>query len=123
MKNSRNQYLAPRVKGRERKMKDLLKKARIEIEKEMAETGFIDESDNIERFLDKLATELVDGDESETCNMSDEAESLLEEIKEKIMSKYHYIGENDDRGNHTGFYTAKKFSSLQEFFDYYHLGE
>lgn len=103
-------------------MENLLEKARIEIKKKMTEAGFIENSDNVERFLDKLATELVDGDESETCNMSEEAESLLEEIKEKIMSKYHYIGENDDRGNHTGFYTAKEFSSLQKFYDYYHLG-
>lgn len=76
--------------------KELLEKAREEIKKEMDEVGFIDDSDNIDRFLDNLAEQLTETEQEE--------DELLDLIKDEIMIEYNKIGFINDAGDYTGCY-------------------
>jgi len=83
-------------------MNNLLEKAKMEIEKEMEEMGYIDDSDNADRFLDGLARELV---EKEILQGNDDidlyyekegeieelAEDLLEELNSYASDKYSLV--------------------------------
>lgn len=81
-------------------MKNLLKKADLKIQEEIRRIGFIDDSDNTERFLDNLSQELAEkeilrGNEDigfyyeNEYKIEELKEQLLEEIRNKIMSKYN----------------------------------
>ena len=82
-------------------MLKLLEKAKKEIEKEMNRVGFIDDSDNCDRFLDELARKLVekklvpDNDVKLYYEKEEEIEELSEElldlIKDKVMADYDSI--------------------------------
>jgi len=76
--------------------KELLEKAREEIKKEMDEVGFIDDSDNTDRFLDNLAEQLTETEQEE--------DELLDLIKDEIMIEYNKIGFINDAGDYTGCY-------------------
>lgn len=78
--------------------KELLEKAKKEIEKEMNRVGYIDDSDLTDRFLDNLAYEL-------TMNNGEiDQDELLETIKDEIMIEYNKIGFINERGDYTGCY-------------------
>lgn len=77
-------------------MKKLLEKARKEIKKEMEVKGYIDDSDNCDRFLDNLAKELTETEQ--------EKDELLDLIKDEIMIEYNKIGSINERGDYTGCY-------------------
>ena len=87
----------------------LLEKAKKEIEKEMEAKGYIDDSDNCDRFLDELARnlaekELVNGDldlyyEKET-EIEELAEKLLDIIKDKLMINYNSMVISNERGDY-----------------------
>ena len=77
-------------------MLKLLEKAKKEIEKEMNRVGFIDDSDNCDRFLDNLAKELTETEQ--------EKDELLDLIKDEIMIKYNKIDFINERGDYTGCY-------------------
>ena len=81
-------------------MKKLLQKARKKVEEEMKRVGFIDDSDNSDRFLDNLSQklakeEVLKGNENIDFYYEKEdeieqlQEKLLEEIRDKIMGKYN----------------------------------
>lgn len=72
----------------------LLEKAKKEIEKEMEAKGYIDDSDNCDRFLDNLAKELTETEQ--------EKDELLDLIKDEIMIEYNKISYINDAGNYTG---------------------
>lgn len=76
--------------------KELLEKAREEIEKEMEAKGYIDDSDNTDRFLDRLAEQLTETEQ--------EKEELLDLIKDEIMIEHNKIGFINERGDYTGCY-------------------
>ncbi|WP_042680134.1 hypothetical protein [Anaerosalibacter massiliensis] len=96
-------------------LKSLLERAKVEIKKEMDELGYIDDSDNYDRFLDELARKLVEKElvpnendidlynekEGEIEELSKE---LLEQITEYMQDTYASEGEVDERGNYTGCY-------------------
>lgn len=83
--------------------KELLEKARKEIKKEMDEVGFIDDSDNIDRFLDNLVEQLAET----------EQEELLDLIKNEIMIEYNKIGFINDRGDFVGCYYSTKKDAIK----------
>jgi len=110
------------IKNNEEEIKmlgKLLSLAKVEIEKEMDRVGYIDDSDNNERFLDSLAKELVKKEilqgndnidlyyekESEIEELSEE---LLDLIKEFVVNNYDSEGNTDDRGNYSGCYYKDK---------------
>lgn len=81
-------------------MKSLLQKARVKIQEEIRRIGFIDDSDNSDRFLDKLAMELATKEilkdnkaielyYAKEHEIEQLQEQLLEEIKNEIMNKYN----------------------------------
>jgi len=76
--------------------KELLEKAREEIKKEMDEVGFIDDSDNTDRFLDNLAEQLTETEQEE--------DELLYLIKNEIMIEYNKISSVNDAGDYAGCY-------------------
>lgn len=100
-------------------LEKLLKLAEIEINKEIDSLGYIDDSDNNDRYLDKLAKELA---EKELLQGSDDiglyyekegdieelSETLLEEIKDKIMINYQKEGTTNARGDYLGCYYKEK---------------
>lgn len=99
--------------------KELLEKAREEIEKEMNRVGFIDDSDNCDRFLDELSRNLaekvlVPNDDIELyyekeAEIEELSEELLEMIKDEIMIEYNKIDFINERGDYTGcYYSTKK---------------
>lgn len=111
--------------------KELLKKASEEIRKEMYEVGFIDDSDDISRFLDNLARELakeeiLEGNEDidfyyeKECEIEELQEKLLKEIKDKIMSKYNRFS-TCQNGHYAACYYEidKEFKNWDEFDDYW----
>jgi hypothetical protein len=97
--------------------KELLEKAREEIRKEIDRVGYIDDSDDANRFLDNLVQELVKEDE-------ELQEELLREIKDKIMSRYNRFS-TCENGHYAACYYEidKEFNSWDEFNDYFGLGE
>lgn len=85
-------------------LEKLLETAKSEIVKEMDRVGFIDDSDNTDRFLDGLARELVEeesgsNDDGEIEELTDE---LLEMIQDYMHTEYKSEGETDERGNYSG---------------------
>lgn len=97
----------------------LLDLAKIEIEKEMDILGYIDDSDNNDRFLDELAKRLVEeeilqgNDDIELYYEKEiEIEELTEELSEIIaeyMKKtYKRKGDCSERGDYTGCYYKDK---------------
>jgi len=98
--------------------KELLEKAREEIKKEIDRIGFIDDSDNADRFLDNLALELAKEDE-------ELQEELLKEIKDKIMTNYNCFSTCDEYGVYKACYyeVDKEFETWDEFNDYFGIGE
>lgn len=106
----------------------LLGLARVKIEKEIDRLGYIDDSDNNERYLDNLAKELAEkellqGSEDldlyyeKEQDIEELSETLLEEIKDKIMKNYNHKGSTNDRGNYSGCYYKDKegFKKWNEF--------
>lgn len=87
--------------------KELLEKAKKEIEKEMNRAGYIDDSDLIDRFLDNLAYELT------MNNEEIDQDELLETIKDEIMIEYNKIGSINDRGDFTGCYYSTKKDAIK----------
>lgn len=100
-------------------LNNLLGLVKAEVEKEMDRVGFVDDSDNYERFLDNLAKELA---EKELLQDSDDidlyyekegdveelAEELLEEIEVYMKNTYKEKGSCNDRGNYLGCYYKNK---------------
>ena len=76
--------------------KELLENAREEIRKEMDEVGFIDDSDNTDRFLDNLVEQLTETEQEE--------DELLDLIKNEIMIEYNKISSVNDAGDYAGCY-------------------
>ena len=106
--------------------KEILQKAKVKIQEEMDKLGFIDDSDNADRFLDNLIQELAEeilGDNEEDIDYELQ-EELLEEIKE-FMNKHYKRIYSLKRGHYTAFYydANKNFNSLEEFYDYFGIGE
>ena len=95
-----------------RMLKKLLGLAKVEIEKEMNRLGYIDDSDYADRFLDKLAKDLVekelvpDGNLDLYYEKEAEIEELIEEllkmIKDEVMINYDSIGTTNERGDYSG---------------------
>lgn len=79
-------------------MKKILEKAKVEIQKEMDQMGFIDDSDNCDRFLDNLAMELTENTEEIDMDI------VLEKIKDIIMVNYSRKGVVSLRGDYSGCY-------------------
>ena len=93
----------------------LLEVAKIEIVREMNEVGFIDDSDNTDRFLDDLARSLTEKEilkDNDDIELYYEKESEIEEIAEEVLEmikdfmgkKYKNKGETDEKANYTGVY-------------------
>ena len=116
-------------------MKNLLQRAEVKVQEEIKRVGFIDDSDNTDRFLDKLSQELakekiLKGNEDidfyyeKECEIEELQEELLEEIKDKIMSKYNRFS-TCENGRYAGCYYEidKEFSNWAEFNDHFGIGE
>lgn len=94
-----------------RMLEKLLGLAKVEIEKEMDRVGYIDDSDNTDRFLDELARNLVEkelisnGDVElyyeKEAEIEELAEKLLDMIKDEIMLTYNGMSVTDERGNYS----------------------
>jgi len=115
--------------------KEILQKAEIKIQEEMNRIGYIDDSDNVVRFLDNLARNLAeeevlkgneDIDYEKEREIEELQEELLEEIKRIMSSKYKRIYSLKN-GHYTAFYYEteidKEFRNLDEFNDYFGVGE
>lgn len=93
-----------------RMLEKLLGLAKVEIEKEMNRLGYIDDSDNTDRFLDELAKDLVekelvpDGDldlyYEKEAEIEELVEELLEMIKDEVMIDYDSISTTNERGDY-----------------------
>lgn len=84
-----------------------------EINKEMEMMGFINDSDNCDRFIDQTVYKYIELLDTEYTD--DERDSLVEEMRQYSNFKYNSIGEVAKNGNLTLFYTIKKYETLQEF--------
>lgn len=103
------------IKNNEEEIKmleKLLSLAKVEIEKEMDRVGFIDDSDNTDRFLDELAKNLVekelvpDGDldlyYEKEAEIKELSEDLLEIIKDNM--NYDSVVVSNERGEYSKCY-------------------
>jgi len=112
-------------------MKNLLEKAGVKIQEEIKRVGFIDDSDNTDRFLDNLSQELakeeilksntdIDLYYEKECEIEELQEKLLQKIKDKIMNKYNHFATCED-GHYKSYYYEidKEFNTWDEFFDYF----
>lgn len=88
----------------------LLEKAKKEIEKEMEAKGYIDDSDNCDRFLDELARnlaeELVSNGDLELyyekeAEIEELAEKLLDMIKDEAMIDYDSMVVSNEKGDYS----------------------
>lgn len=83
-------------------LEKLLRKALAEVEEEINETGIIDDSDCLseQRFLDKLATQLVEAALEDVTEddykLLDVADELLEMIKDEMHYKHYSERFNDE---------------------------
>ncbi len=110
------------IKNNEEEVKmleKLLKKAMVEVDKEISEMGYIDDSDNYERFLDGLANKLVvkefvpDEDDIDLYyekegEIEQLAEELLEDITDYMKKTYNSEGDTNKSGKYTGCYYKNK---------------
>lgn len=114
-------------------MKDLLQKAEVKVQEEIKRVGFIDDSDNADRFLDNLSQELakeeiLKGNKDiefyyeKECEIEGLQEELLEEIRDKIMSKYNSFS-TCENGHYAGCYYEidKEFKNWDEFNNYFRI--
>lgn len=85
-----------------RTLRRILEATKEEIKKEMDRTGYIDDSDNIERFVEILVREYVDEDDILDI---DEVVELLYDHMNKI---YKRKGSCNERGDYTGCYYKNK---------------
>lgn len=95
-------------------MKKLLKKADLKIREEMKRVGYIDDSDNSDRFLDDLSQKLAiekilkGSNEIELYYKKEHEieqlqEKILQKIKNEIMNKYNRFHTNKN-GYYEGCY-------------------
>ena len=116
-------------------MKNLLQKAEVKVQEEIKRVGFIDDSDDTDRFLDNLAQELakeeilkdnedIDFYYEKEGEIEELQEELLEEIKDKIMSKYNSFS-TCENGHYAGCYYEidKEFNNWDEFNNHFGIGE
>lgn len=118
-----------------RMLEKLLGLAKVEIEKEMNRLGYIDDSDNTDRFLDNLARELakeeiLKGNEDidfyyeKEFEIEELQEELLKEIKDKIMSKYNSFSTCENGHYEACYYEIdKEFNDWDEFNNHFGIGE
>lgn len=99
-----------------------------EIENEMKVTMFIDDSDNIERFIDKAIKEVI---VALSSNYDEEEENkdlyfddILDEIGTYMKENYKKIGESIN-GEYVGYYydNSLKFENIAQFENYFKIGE
>ncbi|MGF7059301.1 hypothetical protein [Brassicibacter mesophilus] len=93
-------------------LEKLLEIAKIEIENEMNRLGFIDDSDNCDRFLDELAKELVEKEllqGKDDIDLLYEKEDEIEELSGELLEliKEHVSGNYSSEG-------YKKWSEIGE---------
>lgn len=110
------------IKNNEEEVKmleNLLERARLEIEKEINEMGFVDDSDNSDRFLDDLARGLVEKElvpDEDNIDLYYEKEGEIEGLSEELLEgiidymedKYSVKGKTDKSNNYTGCYYKDK---------------
>lgn len=108
-----------------KKAVDLVKK---EIENEMETTMFIDDSDNIERFIDKTIKEVIvalsSNYEEEEENKDLYFDDILDEIGTYMKETYKKVGENIN-GEHVGYYynNSLNFENIAQLENYFKIGE
>lgn len=95
--------------------KDLLNEGYKKIDEEIKRVGFIDDSDNAERFLDNLANEINEN----------EQDTVLEDLKIYVNDKYDCLCEVDECGNAEVYFYNKDldFKSIKEFNEHFLIGE
>lgn len=82
------------------------------------EDGFIDESDNVERFSMELARKIIDGTEYDKDEVEDD---LIEHIEEYLKRNYKSVSDIDKHSNYTliyynSIYNFKTVAELEKFF-------
>lgn len=99
-------------------MNELIEIAKKAINKEMEKVGYIDNSDNADRFVDTLVAEYVERSFDE-----DEADDAKEELAEALIDyldeTYEKAGEVDEAGNYKGCYyvNEKGLAKWEKFFE------
>lgn len=99
-------------------MNELIGIAKKAINKEIEKVGYIDNSDNADRFVDTLVAEYVERSFDE-----DEAEDAKEELTEALIDyldeAYEKAGEVDEAGNYKGCYyvNEKGLAKWEKFFE------
>lgn len=99
-------------------MNELIEIAKKAINKEIEKVGYIDNSDNADRFVDTLVAEYVERSFDE-----DEAEDAKEELTEALIDyldeAYEKAGEVDEAGNYKGCYYENKdgLAKWEKFFE------
>ena len=99
----------------QRMMESLALDAQEAIDEEMDRVGFIDDSDNTERFLDTLAEGLLAEIDEDFDNT--DLDWLTYEMKNLMAEKYGKIGECDKAANYSGFFykSDERFETIEEF--------
>lgn len=99
-------------------MNELIEIAKKAINKEIEKVGYIDNSDNADRFVDTLVAEYVERSFDE-----DEADDAKEELTEALIDyldeAYEKAGEVDEAGNYKGCYyvNEKGLAKWEKFFE------
>ena len=96
-------------------MESLALDAQEAIDEEMDRVGFIDDSDNTDRFLDSLAESLLEKIDKDFDNT--DFEWLIYEMKRLMAKKYSNVGERDEAANYSGFFykSDERFETVEEF--------
>lgn len=108
----------------------LMRLAQAEIEKEMSIEGFIDDSDNADRFLDELSVKIVEEEILKGNNdisfyyenedqIEELSEILLEKIEDHMKEAYKREGSVNSRGNYTGCF----YKNQEGLKNWYEAGE
>lgn len=99
-------------------MNELIEIAKKAINKEIEKVGYIDNSDNADRFVDTLVAEYVERsfDEDEA---DDAKEELTEALVDYLDEAYEKAGEADEAGNYKGCYyvNEKGLAKWEKFFE------
>lgn len=113
-------------------MNRLLDKLKLEVEKEIEELGFVDDSDNLQdRFIDEVAHKIAEDEILKGDNDIDlyyEKENKIQEIAEELMERasevidYSCFSETAN-GNAKVFYYKgnKKFDNLEDLKDEFNI--
>lgn len=99
-----------------------------ECKKELETTGFICDSDNVERFIDNEVRKSIialSNEYTQDDNLEDYFDDICEQVNDYLKNNYKEVGYYKDNADYVGYFYGNKydFEDAQELEKHFGLGE